>query len=325
VSDEVGRSGFAVEIRARYRDVVRDRWPVSINPQPDELLSSWIHRLAIANGIAPRSFANVLGLDGGMWSARLDLRLPSDVAALLESQTGISPSAISTMATVGWALTPLLLPLRESVHRNRSTWMQYCPLCLLEDQAPYFRRQWRLASRVSCFAHGCGLRDRCPACRRGIAAFDQIDLLAQHFCVGCGFDLRQAPKASVKVSARRLERTIDDIVRLESAKGLLSNSDLISRLLRAPSTMTLTSLSTFARIRCLEGLAAGSLDWIGAGEDTTVAHWRRLILAAGSHARVITRLADHMEKRQKSARSVHLSPPGADLPALLEAYARVIG
>jgi hypothetical protein len=137
---EVTRSGFAVEIRARYREVVRDRWPVSINPQPDELLSSWIHRLAIGNGIAPRSFANVLGLDGGMWSARLDLRLPCDVAGLLEGQTGISHAAISTMAMVDWALTPLLLPLRESVHRSRSTWMQYCPLCLLEDQAPYFRR-----------------------------------------------------------------------------------------------------------------------------------------------------------------------------------------
>ncbi|RUX69499.1 hypothetical protein EOA25_40945, partial [Mesorhizobium sp. M2A.F.Ca.ET.040.01.1.1] len=172
MSGEVNSPGFAVEIRERYRDAVRDRWPVTIDPQPDELLSSWLHRLAIANGIAPRPFAGVLGLGGGMWSPRLDLQLPRDVAVLLGGQTGVPHEAISAMAMTGWALTPLLLPLRENARRNRSTWMQFCSLCLA-DEAPYFRRQWRLASRVSCFVHGCGLRDRCPACHAGIAAPDQ--------------------------------------------------------------------------------------------------------------------------------------------------------
>lgn len=31
-------------------------------PQPDELLSSWLHRLAYANGVAPRAFAKQLGV-----------------------------------------------------------------------------------------------------------------------------------------------------------------------------------------------------------------------------------------------------------------------
>jgi hypothetical protein len=52
-----------------------------------------------------------------------------------------------------------------------------------------FCRQWRLASRVSCFVHGCGFWDRCPACRSGIAAFDQTELIPQHFCARCGVDL----------------------------------------------------------------------------------------------------------------------------------------
>jgi hypothetical protein len=158
VSGEVNGPGFAVEIRERYRDAVRDRWPVTIDPQPDELLSSWLHRLAIAHGVAPRSFAGVLGLGEGMWSAHLDLRLPRDVAALLDRQTGVPQEAISAMAMAGWVLTPLLLPLREIARRNRSTWMQFCPLCLA-DEAPYFRRQWRLASRVpaSCMAAVCGI------------------------------------------------------------------------------------------------------------------------------------------------------------------------
>ena len=75
------KTGFAIEIRERYLDVVGDRWPAVLGPQPDELLSSWLHRLAIANGVAPRSFAGVLGLSGGMWSPRLDVRLPHELAA----------------------------------------------------------------------------------------------------------------------------------------------------------------------------------------------------------------------------------------------------
>lgn len=65
--------GLVIEIRERYGDVAPSRWPVSVDPLPDELLSSWVHRLAFANGIAPRSFANVLGLGDGMWSPRLDI------------------------------------------------------------------------------------------------------------------------------------------------------------------------------------------------------------------------------------------------------------
>ncbi|MGX9120848.1 TniQ family protein [Mesorhizobium sp. BHbsci] len=76
MSAEVNSPGFAVEIRERYRDAVRDRWPVTIDPQPDELLSSWLHRLAIANGIAPRPFAGVLGLGGGLRFAGSMSRLP---------------------------------------------------------------------------------------------------------------------------------------------------------------------------------------------------------------------------------------------------------
>ena len=65
------KSGLVIEIRERYEEVVGDRWPVAVGPQTDELLSSWLHLLAIENGVAPRVFADVLGLGDGMWLARL--------------------------------------------------------------------------------------------------------------------------------------------------------------------------------------------------------------------------------------------------------------
>lgn len=78
------------------------------------------------------------------------------VAALLGNRTGVLREAVSAMVMSGCALTPLLLPLRVTARRNRSAWMQYCSLCLADDASPYFRRQRRLASRISCFVHGRG-------------------------------------------------------------------------------------------------------------------------------------------------------------------------
>lgn len=330
MNGEAHGADLAIEMRERYRDVAGDRWPVSVDPLPDELLSSWIHRLALANGIPPRSFASVLGSRDGMWSPRLDLRLPHHAAALLASQAGIAHDAILAMTLTEDAWAPLLLPLRDNARRNRSSWMQYCPLCLANDDAPYFRKQWRLASRISCFVHGCGLRDRCPACRRGIASFDVGELVPQHFCARCGFDLRNAPKASVKASARRLERAIVDMSRVESVKGSPVTTDLIPRLLRAPVALgvtgakSLTSLSTSARIRCLEQLASDPHDWLISDTDAGAAFRRYMILAAGSHEKLIARFADFLERHQGSPRPKHSPPASADRSALFQAYLRVM-
>lgn len=326
---DAARAGFAIDIRERYGDVAKDRWPVSVDPLPDELLSSWLHRLALANGIAPRSFAGVLGLGEGMWSPRLDLRLPRHVAGLLADQTGVPPEAVGAMTMSGCAMAPLLLPLRDSAHRNRSTWMQYCCQCLATDDAPYFRQQWRLASRVSCFVHGCGLRDRCPACHAGVAAFHQRELVPQHFCARCRFDLRAAPKASGKASARRLERAIADICRVESAMGSTKTNDAVSRVLSMPvaaevrSGRTLTNLSTAARIRCFEALAAKPPDWLLNNMDAAGAYRRWMIVTAGGHEALISRFADFLDMHQGSRRRKR-PPPVADRTALFAAYFRIM-
>ncbi|MCS3695074.1 TniQ family protein [Bradyrhizobium elkanii] len=295
------------------------------------MLSSWLHRLAIANGVAPQAFAGVLGLCGGMWSARLDLRLLQDLAAWLGARTDVAPEAISAMAMSDGALVPLWLPLRETARRSRSTWIQYCPLCLADDRAPYFRRSWRLASRISCFTHSCGLRDRCPACRAGIAPFAQTELVPQYVCVRCGFDLRGAAKISVEAVARRLERSIDDICKAEIAKSSSAIHGWVARLLRVPvvvgigSGRPLTSLPASARIRCFEQLAQRADDRRVVASDRAVPRRCRIAPTAGGRDGLITRFADFLDVHQSSPRFARAPSPGADLAALLAAYARVVG
>ncbi|MBB5574685.1 TniQ family protein [Rhizobium paranaense] len=258
----------AISIRERYGDIVSERWPVIVEPLHEEMLSSWLHRLAYANGVAPRAFARVLGLTPGMWSASLDLKLPGDIARQLCANTGVSSDQLSAM-TLSHALPKqLLLPLRNSRRRDRSTWLQFCSQCLAEDSQPYFRRRWRLATRVSCTKHGCRLRDRCPCCRSRIAVFNGNRLVPQHFCARCGYDLRRASIIALSPGAKWFDRCIDDICRPEALTRSPSGRALIRRLLSMPtlvgiySAKVLTSLSTAARTRCVEKLTCQLSDWL---------------------------------------------------------------
>lgn len=272
-------------------------------PQADELLSSWLHRLAHANGVASRAFARLLGRNSGMWSPSLDLRLPGDIAKLLSSNTGIAPDKLAAMMLPHALPRQLLLPLRTSGHRTDSTWLQFCSSCLAEDALPYLRRRWRLATRLSCSKRGCRLRDRCPSCQSCITVFDQAELVPQHYCARCGYDLRRAPRIGTSPAARQLGRCIDDICRLEGIRDTPSSRSLVRRLLNLPdgiySTMTLTSLSTAARAHCIAWAAnRPDDDWLTAGDETAAAQWRLLILAAKGHRRLIERFADCLTKRR---------------------------
>ncbi|MBP2449947.1 TniQ family protein [Rhizobium leguminosarum] len=250
-----------ISTRERYRDVVSNQWPVIVAPQPDELLSSWLHRLAYANGVAPRAFARVLGLGAGMWSPSLDVRLPSDVASLLRANTGISAEQLSAMTLSHDPPEQLRLRLRNSGRRGSSTWLQFCSQCLAEDQDPYFRRNWRLATRVACQDHRSGLRDRCTSCRSHIAAYSQGTLAPQHFCARCGFDLRRASKVSMSPAARRLDLRINEMCAHRAMMGGPLSTVFVARLLRIPELVgvqavsSLPCLSTSMRIRCFERLA----------------------------------------------------------------------
>lgn len=312
---------LAIELRERYHDLLGDRWPVALAPQADELLSSWLHRVALANGVAPRAFGDIVGGAGGMWSARLDLRLPSALAAWLAARTDLESEAISALAISDSALAPLWLPLRETAHRRRSTWLQFCALCLADDDAPYFRRCWRLASRASCFRHGCGLRDRCPACRGGLAPFAQADLTPQHICAHCGFDLRASARVSVAAAARRLERSIDDFSKALIVKGSPEIDGWVGRLMCVPefagfvSGRVLAELPTSARIRCFERLAQGADE----GVAVALARRRRPSRTAGGRDGLVRRFVDFVDTRQQSQpASMKLD---LDMAGLVTAYA----
>ena len=181
---------ISVSPARRYSVAAGRRWPVDVRPALGELLSSWLHRLAHANGVPPRYFGAVLGAAGEAWSAQLDRHLPEAVRRLLLDHSSICPEELDGLCLGPSQLSVLRLRLRTRPHdaatsTAQSAWLQYCPVCLRDDEVPYFRCSWTLATRVSCFHHSCRLRDRCPSCGQGLAPFKRDRLLPQQYCNFC--------------------------------------------------------------------------------------------------------------------------------------------
>lgn len=249
-----------IEVRERYRDVVSARWPITVTPQRDELLSSWLHRLAYANGVPGRDFARVLGLTSEMWSARLDLKRSITLTDQLRQYADITSEQLAAMTMPDRLPKQLFLPLRKLHRRSGSTWLQFCPRCLATDTHPYFRREWRLATRITCEIHNSRLRDRCTACNQPVAAFNQSALVPHHFCTSCGYDLRRASTIDLCPAVRKLDQCIHEIFGSNLSVETPIDNLLVRRLLAIPQLTgirqreLLTGLSTSFRARCYEKL-----------------------------------------------------------------------
>lgn len=183
-------------------------WPIRYKPLPDELLSSWLVRLARGHGLRVQTFCNLIfGNQLQVWNRDIDRLGPDWIVDVLSERTG-TPIGVARGATLR-SYEGLLYPAfrtsgalqwittLQMFHRTRQGYgMQYCPLCLFEDMVPYFRKEWRVAFVTICSRHQCMLRDRCVACGAGVAFHrgDMGNLQGQHResiadCFACGASL----------------------------------------------------------------------------------------------------------------------------------------
>ncbi len=314
-----------------YGNEVGQGWPGVVAPAPGELLSSWLHRLATANGIPPRYFGRVLDVAGADWSAKLDRDLPGRSLSLLVERTGLPAEDIDRLALHRDPLARLRVrqitgsgDARASTARvNR---LQCCPACLKEDRAPFFRRGWSLATRVSCFRHGCRLRDRCPACGGGIAPSRQNRLLPQHFCVWCDADLRK-PTLPAEYNVQRLERLIDDLLRMHVAgHGRHGKTSLPAMLGAACFTFngepkSISRLPIRDRYHFFRQLTEGMMPLQKYSEHPTIELWIRIALAASKHSDLVASLSAEISSQITPGTKKRSRHP--DLAALQQAIIRL--
>lgn len=313
----------------RYGVAAGRRWPVEVRRASGELLSSWLHRVAHANGVPPRYFGAVLGAVGERWSAQLDRHLPEVVRRILLDHTSICPEELDGLCLGPSQLSVVWLrarPQDAGTSPVQSCWLQFCPACLREDEVPYFRRSWTLATRVSCFRHGCRLRDRCPSCGLGLAPFRQARLLPQQYCAFCDAALAK-PTGPASPGTRRIERLMDDLLRLDSAGRTLDDrKSLAARLARypvpvGPGTSTIPYLSHRVRYDFFRRLSERPIGARDPTERGSLALWVRLTSAAKNHNGLVKGLTDRLSETAGLQPSSSYRAP--DLAALLRATARL--
>lgn len=192
-------------------------WPAHPKPLPDELFSSWVVRIAEANGIKLETMTHLLfGANLVPWNRDIDRLAPKWLLKEICARTGTSywDAYRTTLAGYRTRLYPhrkdsgqlrWILPLRISSTKRDGFGMQYCPECLAKDREPYFRRKWRVAFYTFCPEHKIMLHDCCSVCGAAVTFYRRDfkrainEAKEIYFCYQCQFDLRTASQEPVAI------------------------------------------------------------------------------------------------------------------------------
>lgn len=198
--------------------------PAHPHPKPGELFSSWLTRIAMANGIKLYQLGQaVFGSGTGIWNRDIDKSVTLEIMSRISARTGTNMAHVfsTTLRSYESILyqhhnpngnTQWVLPAGIYHRTRRRRGLAYCPLCLFEDTEPYFRKSWRLAFYTVCSKHNSMMLDACPSCNAPIAFFRRelgnrststVDSLV--LCHKCGWDLRRtATYSAVTMDAHAL-------------------------------------------------------------------------------------------------------------------------
>lgn len=191
-------------------------WPIRYKPYPDELLTSWLVRLAWGHGLKVQTFCNlVFGGQRQVWNRDVDRLAPDWLVDELADRTG-TPRQVAydtTLRAYEGVLYPKFraagtLPWIQTLmmyHRRRQGYgLQFCPACLAEDEKPYYRKSWRVSFNTMCTRHRVMLHDRCPGCgapvmfhrmEMGRGSFSEMGSMSG--CHACGFPLADSPQEAI--------------------------------------------------------------------------------------------------------------------------------
>lgn len=205
-------------------------WPAHPKPLPDELLSSWIVRVAEANAIKLQTLSWMLFGNGrSPWNRDIDRGAPRWLIEALSQHTRTNCWDVfhTTLVTYLSRLYPRrraagqlrwILPVRSYGMRHSAFGQQFCPDCLANDPQPYFRKQWRVALFTYCPEHHIELHDACPACGAPLIIFrgdfgrELEDAQPMHVCHACGYDFRETDRKPAFFPNQELRAYFDSML-----------------------------------------------------------------------------------------------------------------
>lgn len=226
--------------------------PGLCKPYTDELLSSWLSRMAYNHGLGLKQFFTHIWPEYG---------IKNDIDRCITKEQLVSLAAVTNCTFEEVKATTLFYyenTLLKNMHDNRSpeswvlpgnrydtykpksyysTGLMFCPKCLAKDgEKPYFRKHWRLAISFICVECGCYLMDECPHCHKGNSFLD-VPISQYHTkslteslieCHNCGkpvidCEVKYAPK-----SLTALQRKLYDMIKNGIGKPSVSTQSYFS-------------------------------------------------------------------------------------------------
>ena len=205
--------------------------PVHPKPLTDELLTSWIVRIAEANAVKLHTLTRFLFGDHkrSPWMRDIARSGPEWLVEKISEVTGTTRELANqtTLNSYYGKIFPAkqisgqlrwLLPAKIKSSNRLGHCLQYCPVCLAGDNPPYYRRRWRIGYYTFCTEHDVMLLDACPVCDSPIVihrrdfSVDLNQARRMTECNVCGFDLQEAPKLFPEVLSRQVYKFHSRIV-----------------------------------------------------------------------------------------------------------------
>jgi len=216
--------------------------PIKIKPLEHEILSSWLIRSAIANGIDPIGFTNGIWFNYRAWTRDISRYLSSNKIKTLAKVSTLSYKDVFnlTLESVLETILPKseLLPKKAWKwvipigirNRSRTNGLYFCPLCL-KNKPIFLRKEWRLSWNFSCEKHKILLQLNCPQCHTVFSPhlidYNNTDITR---CQYCSYDLRKSPPYPSDAQATNLQNILNNAVSNKTIPT--NNSPLIDNTLK---------------------------------------------------------------------------------------------
>jgi DNA invertase Pin-like site-specific DNA recombinase len=224
------------------------RWPIRPPLIEGELLSSWICRVAIANGTSPAAMFDVIdreaGPTGKVWpdnpsmevAAYLHRWADQPMDAILRAAPVMPSRLIARDDVLGRFVSACPRALLRAAHVNSkdndeptlaTAPIVYCPLCLKADEVPFIRRTWRARLATGCETHGVRLLHSCPHCQAYVKPHQARHNDGLCFCHQCGKDIRKSKPATS--TAREKADVADTLTFLDAVLGAAQFDEIAER------------------------------------------------------------------------------------------------
>jgi hypothetical protein len=207
-------------------------WPIHPKPRPDELLSSWLMRIAIRSGSDLKTLCKQLLESEHGTPREIDRVYSTILIQKVAEGTGQSQDIVQTSTLAhdegyvylnrGYGMNQWIFPTTvfdKMTHNG----LAYCPDCLAKDAEPYYRKSWRYSFNPVCPVHRRFLRQACPSCKAPFIYFTTDTIPNErimHHCLQCGHCLSDWPTESA--DPELLDRLVG--IQLALAEGIARNT-----------------------------------------------------------------------------------------------------